>query len=480
MNRKFSLGWITCRAAACIALLAGGCAIEQKNEVAQYRKVIDNNQPAGVTVAAGQVITLTDSLRLANQNSENLSAQGETYLQALIDKDKAFAAFLPTLNLAPSYTFASAGSATFGKVTHTLVVPADGQINLFNGFRDFHALKAADATIEQQKQLVLDLQQTILLDVAQTYYQTLTDEQSVDVLNNSLVLQQANLDNMNAQVKVGTVSPLVVAQAESEVAQTLVSLNQARASVRNDRAMLAYLVDAPIEDNPLRDDFDPPASVEPSAKLELEAEAGREDLLAANAAMKAARENVEVAFGQYYPTLTVSLNYLLYGQGPLSAGGGSWSAPFSVNLPIFTAGLIHADVRTAWSQFRQAALTQAQLRRQIDQLVETAYTNYMLARQQLAELQTEVKAAHDAYYYAEAQYKAGTEIYLNVLTAQNTLLSTQLQLTTAQFNTKTAYFNLLRAMGRMDLKSGLSATRPSEEAIRELATQPATQPFYGK
>jgi outer membrane protein TolC len=459
-----------------MALLAGGCAIDQKSEVATYRKVIDDNRPAGVTVTPGQVVTLTEALSLANQNTENLSVQGETYLQALIDKDVAFAAFLPTVNLAPTYTVANSNNPSYGPQTNRPVVPAEGQINLFNGFRDYHSLKAADATIEQKKQLVLDLQQTILLDVAQAYYQTLTDEQSIDVLTNSLVLQRANLDNIKAQQQVGTASPLVVAQAESEVAQTLVSLSQSRADVRNDRAMLAYLVDAPIEENPLRDDFQPPASVEAVRPLELEAEAGRQDLLAANAAMKAARENVEVAFGQYYPTLTANLNYILYEEGASGAAG-----LFSVNLPIFTAGVINADVRTAWSEFRQAALTQAQLRRQIDQLVETAYTNYILAQTQLNELEVEVKAAHDAYYYAEAQYKAGTEIYLNVLTAQNTLLTTQLQLTTVQFNTKTAYFTLLRAMGRMNLTSGLSARRPTqEEAIRRLATQPATQPIYGQ
>ena len=246
--------------AFCMLIFAGGCAIDQKKEVSIYRKVIDNNTPAPVRVQPGQVVTLTDALELANENSENLSVQGENYLQSLIDKDKAFAAFLPTLNLAPTETLTNVGTRTW-TVSHDLEVPIDGQINLFNGFRDYHALKAADATIEQQKQLTLDLQQTILLDVAQAYYQTLTDEQSVDVLSNSVQVQQANLENMEAQAKVGTASPLVVAQAQSEVSQTVVTLNQARASVRNDRAMLAYLVDAPIESNPLRDDFEPPAAV---------------------------------------------------------------------------------------------------------------------------------------------------------------------------------------------------------------------------
>jgi outer membrane protein TolC len=467
-------------AATMVSLLLSGCAIDQKKEVAIYRKVIDNNQPAGVTLQPNQVITLTDALALANQNNESLSSQGENYLQALIDKDKAFAAFLPTLSLQPTQSFGSVGNDTFGPVAHTLYVPADGQINLFNGFRDYHSLKAADYTIEQQKQLTLDLQQTILLDVALAYYQTLTDEQSVEVLKNSVQLQQASLQNIEAQEAVGTVSPLAVAQAQSELSSTIVSLNAARADVTNDRAMLAYLVDAPIESNPLRDDFHPPADAGNLKDLDAEAEAGRQDLLADNAALKSARENVEVQFGQYYPTLALNLDYILYND--TSSGGGAWTGLISVNLPIYTAGLIHADVRIAWSQFRQAALAQEQLRRQIDQLVETALTNYQLARKQLNELEVEVKAASDALYYSQEQYKAGTQIYLNVLVAQNTLLTTQLQLTQSLFTVKTSYFNLLRALGRLRTNCALTSTRLAEEEayIRNLATEPATQPFNGR
>ncbi len=33
-----------------------------------------------------------------------------------------------------------------------------------------------------------------------------------------------------------------------------------------------------------------------------------------------------------------------------------WNGLISLNLPIFTAGLIHADVREAWSQYRQTVL----------------------------------------------------------------------------------------------------------------------------
>ena len=89
---------------------------------------------------------------------------------------------------------------------------------------------------------------------------------------------------------------------------------------------------------------------------------------------------------------------------------------------------------------------------------------------------SQVVAARDEYYQAEMIYKIGNGTYLNVLQAQATLLSTQLQLTTAQFAQKTAYFNLLRTAGQLSYTSVQSATRPSEESIRQLATQPVTQP----
>jgi outer membrane protein len=458
-------------AGALVVLSAAACAVDQKHEVGIYRQVIDQNNPAGVHIDPGQVVTLTDALKLANQNEEKLSIQGEMYLQALIAKDIAFATFLPTVNFGPTALFT--GSSTSSAVGHQITIPISASMNVFNGFRNYHTVLAANATIEQQKQLVFDAQQTVLLDVAQAYYQTLTDEQSVEVLNNSLKLQDANLQNMQAQEAVGTARPLDVAQAQAEVSSTLVTLNQSRANVRNDRIMLVYLVDAPILDNPLRDDYDPPVVIPTQAQWVQQGEVVRQDLLAANAAVQAAREQVEVEFGQWYPTFNVTAQYALFSDpGP----SGLWNLVLGLSQPLYDAGVINADVRNAWSLFREAALTQIQLRRQIDQQIETAYVNLQLARQQLKELEVEVRAAKDAYDNALAQYQQGSEIYLNVLTALNTLLNAQLQLTTEQFQQKTAYFNLLRTIGKLNLSMALSATRPSEQAIRELATQPSSQP----
>src|SRR4029079_18819267 len=63
-----------------------------------------------VEFAAGDLLSLETALTLANVNNERIGIGGEDYLQALIDKDRATASFLPTVSLIPSYSFAQSDS----------------------------------------------------------------------------------------------------------------------------------------------------------------------------------------------------------------------------------------------------------------------------------------------------------------------------------------------------------------------------------
>ena len=91
--------------AACVAgllLAAGGCAVDEKKEVAQYRKILDGPGARPVSYTPGEGLSLQTALLLANQNNEQLAISGETYIQSLINKDRAIANFLPTLTLGPA------------------------------------------------------------------------------------------------------------------------------------------------------------------------------------------------------------------------------------------------------------------------------------------------------------------------------------------------------------------------------------------
>ena len=99
LNRS-GLAWL----AGMALLLATGCAVDQAREVQTYRDVLDAGQTQPLEpFSPGESLSLKRALALANANNEQLAGSGEDYLQALIDKDRAFARFLPTIRFAPSY-----------------------------------------------------------------------------------------------------------------------------------------------------------------------------------------------------------------------------------------------------------------------------------------------------------------------------------------------------------------------------------------
>lgn len=456
-----------------IAGLTVGCVVDQDKEVAQYRKVLDGHKtPPAVKINPGDPLSLEAALLLSNRNSEQLAISGEDYLQALIDKERAFSAFLPTLSLAPVLNWSnrhSTGGAIAGATSarqYTVDVPLSARYNLFNGFQDVANLRRAGYTADQRRALLLDLQQTVLLDVATTYYQILTNERSVEVLNNSVAVQDERVRDMRGRQSAGVARPLDVAQTEAQASATRVQLITAQNNVRNARQLLAYLTTAAVQQSPLTDRLPVPEQlIEPDQAVHL-AEDTRQDARAAEAAMEAARQNVQSAIGQWYPSVSLNLDYYL---SRMSGGAVEWASLLQANIPIFTAGQIHANVRTAWSQLRQAYLSQQQTRRLIAEQVRVAYQNVIDSKRRIAELHVEVAAAAEALRQAESAYAAGLGTNLDRITAQDQLLSAQLSLANEQFNYKVFYLNLERAMGRIPLPEtiapppGTPTSRPTPQ-----------------
>jgi outer membrane protein TolC len=419
---------------------------------------------------------------LANLLNETLASQGETYLQALIAENRAAAAFMPTVSLAPSINWSKqqgTGFAgfTFGGTTFAassgagiirdINVPVEAQGNLFNGFGDVAAQREAHATVEQNRQLLLDQQATLLLNVVQTYYSVLRAEAQVRVLNHSLELQNERVRDMQARMALGAARPLDLAQTLGDQAGTRVSLLTAANSVRDSRYALANLLGMPVVDGPLLDDFVPPDPLPPAGDFQRRAQADRQDLLAAHAAVSAARQGVQVAVSKYYPSISANASYLLYGQ---PSGQSLWSLALQGTMPIFSAGTIEADVRTAWSRYRQAVLDDSRIARQADDDVRTAYDNTDSSGRKIVELKAQVAANQQAYDLAERSYSLGGTTNLDRLTAQDNLLNAQLQLVSEEYNHKIYYLDLLRATGHF----GLAETAATIAAAQHPTTQPAT------
>jgi outer membrane protein len=478
-------------AAAAVAAAVAGCQVNEKKEVAKYRSVIDASTRS-VEFTAGDPLPLEAALLLANANNERIGISGEDYLQSLIDKDRATASFLPTVSLIPSYSFAqnssdrrnsqsgndigdpgnpddnlgggSTGSRSTSTGTNNFDLPVNLRMNLFNGFRDVANVRRAGSEIQRRRWQLLDLQEIVLLDVAQTYYQVLRSEQSVRVLENSVQVQDERVRDMRARNRVGVARPLDVAQTEAQAASTRASLVLARTNARNGRTVLSFLIDQDVSRSPLSDDVALPAEL-PAVDTSLAgAEQGRQDLAAARAAVDVAKQDLQLAVGQYYPSVNLNFNYYL--ERHSNPEDSLYNGLISANLPIFTGGVIHANVRAALSRLRQAKLDESLTRRTVEQDVRLAHSNLQASANRLKELQIGRDAAREALRQAEGNYAAGRATNLERLVAQDQVLSAELELATATYDQKLFYLNLQRVTG--SISDALS--QPPE-------TGPTTQPL---
>lgn len=402
---------------------------------------------SGPALADDAPLSLRQALLLNNRHHESLSIEGENYVQALIDKQRRVAAFLPTVGIAPSYArrAGDGGGGGGNRGRDVFDFPVIGEINLFNGYRDIASLYVTAATIEQRRAILHNLQSDFLLETSFAFYDVLRLQRSVEALEHTVTLQEERLRDIRTRLDSGLARPLDVSQAQAQAANTRVQQIAAANALRNARSALRLLTAHPMEGRPLVDDFTPPPTAEPLEQWQKLAAAQRHDVLAADKGLQAARHDVDVAFGQYYPSVTLNLEYAL--SVASSSTENQWNALLRASMPLFSAGRIEADVRTAWSRVRQAYLASMLTRRQVVADVEQAHHDFVSAGEQIIHLGRRVTASEQALKQAEANYDVQLATNLDRLIAQDELLAARLELITQQYTRKVAYLNLLRAAG---------------------------------
>lgn len=453
MSRGVARAWTASAVMLLITVLSGGCAVDQDREVAAYRQVINIDADP---VTDDAPLTLRAALLAANQYNEQLGIEGEQYLRTLIERRRAVAEFLPTIDLVGRHVRrdrTDGGNGGSSSQHNTFDLSADLAINVFNGFSDVHRYWRDTFRIAQQRNDLLAFQEAMLLDVARVYYEVLRSEELVRVLVGSLEVQEERLRDARGRFEAGLARPLDVAQTEAQASATRATLIDARRAVSNARSLLHLLTRLSMQDRELTDRYDLPEAVESPDAYLAAADDARRELAAAAAAVEAARHDVEVAIGQYYPSVSIDFSAFLYRE--TAPDERAWDGLLVANLPLFAAGRIHADVREAWSFYRQALLVQSFLQRQVHQQVEQAYQDFTASKARLDELRINVAAAEQAFQQAEASYRAGLGTNLERIAAQDTLLEAQLQYASEQYDLKFFYLALLRASGllREELES---------------------------
>jgi NodT family efflux transporter outer membrane factor (OMF) lipoprotein len=427
-------------------------------------------------------------------NNQNIAQYFQNFMAARAQVSEARASYFPTLTLNPALTkTGTAGlsasnavanttgtgvvtAANTGSTTYTnIVLPIDvswepdlwGRVR--NTVREYrYAAQVSAADLENERL-------TEQADLAEYFFQLRGQDALQDLYNRTIAADRESLNLTRALLETGIDSAEDVAQAEV----TLADAEEAATGIATNRAIyehaIAMLIGKPASSfsmpvkrltTPL-----PPIPVGvPSDLLQR-----RPDIAAAERTMAEANALIGVEKTAYYPTLNLTGSGGTQGSNLaklISFPGLFWSLGASASETIFDAGLRKATVVQYTAQYNADVASYKQTVLVAFQQVEDYIATLRVTSDQITREDAAVEAAQRYLNIATARYQTGLDPYLDVMTAQLTLLSNQQTQVTLRVNEMTAAVELVQALGggwnATELPAASKVT--SNEAARQAET----------
>jgi outer membrane protein TolC len=309
--------------------------------------------------------------------------------------------------------------------------------------------RAAKITARASQQSLEDARDLVTLAVGGAYLQTLTAQARLESAQAQLNTANAVFHRSTEQHTSGVLGRLNVDQSE---VQTLTQQQQI-ITLRNDLAKqkinLARLTGLPPNpDYALTDTFPfSPAPVMTVSDALARAQQQRFDLKAAQSQVEAAAKAFAAARAQRMPSLSVSGYYEVIGTNPAESHG-AFSVVGTLNVPIWQGGKISADIAQAQAVLAQRQAELEDTRGQIEAEIREAFLDLEAAAGQVEVARKNLQVAQETLEMTRARMEAGVINTVEVVQAQQTVSSAQLDVINSVFAHNLAKLSLARDMGR--------------------------------
>ena len=295
------------------------------------------------------------------------------------------------------------------------------------------------------------VRQTLVADVATTYFQLLALDLQLEIGRASYTSRTNSLELTSSRESGGVASmqdvyqaKVLVATAEASIVDTLRQIEQTENALsillaRNPGSIKRGI---PLRTQPFRLNVPPGL---PSALLER-----RPDIRSAEENLIAANADIGQAKAAYFPrlTLTGAYGYQSISLGDLfNPASRTWQFGPSVTFPLFTGGRLQAQVKLAKARFDE---TLAVYQRTVQQAFREV-SDALIAHQRTQEFfqrQSELTQANrDAADLAQIRYDGGVTSYLEVLYNEQQLFDAELLLAQARRDELLSVVQLYQALG---------------------------------
>ncbi len=382
----------------------------------------------------------------ALENNTDLQSAGWRVKEAEATLKSARLAYLPSFNFAPQGSLSSFDGATPTK-TYTIPVTASWQIDIFNGLTN--AKRKAKALYLQSQEYEQAVKTQLIASVANLYYTLLMLDSQYTVTEETAAKWRQSVEMMRAMKDAGLTNEAGVAQYEANTLSIEASLHDlAYQRTQTENSLCSLLGEAPHPiERGLLEAQQMPATLAVGVPLQMLS--NRPDIRQAEYSLMQSYYATASARSALYPSITLSgtLGWTNNNGIIVDPGKLIWTAAASLLQPIFNANANRARVKIAKAQQEESRLAFQQALLNAGAEVNNALVQCQSARAKTDLRIAQIEALERAVEATELLMQHGTTTYLEVLTAQQSLLSAQLSQISDQFDEIQGIVNLYQALG---------------------------------
>ncbi|HEY5713513.1 MAG TPA: TolC family outer membrane protein [Allosphingosinicella sp.] len=347
-----------------------------------------------------------------------------------------------------------------GRLGRDFSVGATIAMPLYAGGTIRNSVRAADTRVEAGRADLRATEGDTFTEAVAAYMDVIRDRVSVQLNQNQVRVLETNLQATRDRFEVGDLTRTDVAQSDARLAlaRSLLSNSQGRleSSEENFRRVIGF---EPGDLQPPPPLPTLPGTADQAVGIAL---GNNADLAAIASRARAAGYDVRVARGERLPTISAVGNGSYFNQlhradeaaelpeGTLPNSVSQATVGLSLRMPLYQGGAAGARVRQAQAIRTQLLEQAVGVERLVISSTNSAFAGYQAALAVIASQEIAVAANQLALEGTRAEQSVGTRNILDVLNAEQELLTSQQLLVAARRDAYVSGFQLLNVMGQAE------------------------------
>ena len=314
-------------------------------------------------------------------------------------------------------------------------------------------VESADANVDASAEARRQTLVTSLAELARDYVQLRGTQESLRITRRNLASAQESARLSRERARGGLATDLDVANAQAQVESTAAGIPQLEQSEAQGINAISLLLGAPP--GALAGELRPDAPIPPvpprvPVGIPSELTRRRPDIRQAEAQLHAATADIGAAEADFFPKITLSGSFAL--QSTQFKDLGNWSSRTyglgpSISIPIFEGGRLRRTLELRKAQQKEAAVNYQRVVLSAFHDVDNALIAYGAEQRRRDRLAAQVRQARRALGLAQQRFRDGVSDFLEVLTAQRTVLEAEQQLANSTATIGTNLVALYKALG---------------------------------